>query len=87
MPYNTKLQSKGFLRPNLSLIGPKSKTPIAKNTLNTTSVMLTSDEVVFNSVAILGKAGRYISVASGAVMLNKVKIIIKPGLCKYFCFN
>ena len=62
-----------FLRPYLSDIVPQISMDAAKNTKKSTNVRLTSLTVELKCSAIVGKAGRYISVVIGGIALMKIK--------------
>lgn len=68
----------GFLLPYLSEIGPQNNCPIANPPRKVDRDICTLFISVFKSFAILGNAGKYMSIARGpsAVRLTSVKINI-----------
>jgi hypothetical protein len=75
--YNPKPKYKGVLRPYLSKSGPYNNWPTEIPTKKDDNDNITFETVVFKFLAILGKAGRYISMDNGPIDVSNPKIRIK----------
>ena len=75
--YNAKPKYKGVLRPYLSNNGPYNNCPTEIPIKKEDKDNITDATVVFKPFAILGNAGRYISIDNGPIEVSKPKIRIK----------
>ena len=66
----------GFFRPSTSLIGPAKSCPTAIPMVIMPMVIWIFDADVSSSTGIIGKAGKYISVANGVTAVSNPKNII-----------
>lgn len=75
--YNAKPKYNGVLRPYLSNNGPYNNCPIEIPMKNEDKDNITEATVVFKPFAILGNAGRYISIDKGPIADKSPSIRIK----------
>lgn len=67
------------MRPNLSNKGPYNNCPIEMPTKKEESDSITLETDVFKFLAMLGKAGKYISMDNGPMDVSNPKISIKKN--------
>ncbi len=77
MAYKLNPKYKGVLRPNLSNNGPYNNCPMDIPTKKEESDNITLETDVFKFFAMLGKAGKYISIDNGPMDVSNPKISIK----------
>jgi hypothetical protein len=79
MAYKPNPKYNGVLRPNLSNKGPYNNCPIEIPTKKEESESITLETDVFKFFAMLGKAGKYISMDKGPMEVRSPKISIKKN--------
>ena len=79
MAYKPSPKYKGVLRPNLSNNGPYKSWPIDMPMKKEDKDNITLDTEVFKFLAMLGKAGKYISIDNGPIDVSSPNIRIKKN--------